>query len=237
MKRREFITLLGGAAAAWPLAARAQQPGRVRHVQVLEAAASADDPEGQARLAAFQDGLEVLGWTNGRNVSLDVRFSAASPDRLEAIAAETVARAPDVVLVTTTSIATALLRRSTSISVVFVNISDPIRTGLVTSLSRPGGNITGFTNFEASLVEKWLGLLKEVAPKVVRVAVILNPENAASVMFLRLVEASGPTLGIQVTTFQVRDAADIKRAFEARANEAGLGLIVLPEPVAGTIET
>jgi len=156
---------------------------------------------------------------------------------LEAIATETIARAPDVVIATTTPIATALLRRSTSISVVFVNISDPVGSGLVASLSRPGGNITGFTNFEASLIEKWLGLLKEVAPNVVRVAVILNPQNAASVMFLRRIEATGLALSIEVTPFQVRNASDIERGFEARANEAGLGLIVLPEPVAGSNRT
>ena len=156
MIRREFITLLGGA-AAWPFAARAQQGDRLRRVQVLEGYGGAD-PEGQGRVGAFRDGLKALGWIDGRNVSLGVHFSASIPDRLETLATETMGGAPDVVLATTTPIAVALLRRSTSIPVVFVNVSDPIGAGLVTSLSAPGGNITGFSNFEASLVEKWLNL-------------------------------------------------------------------------------
>ena len=233
MRRREFITLLGGAVAAWPLAARAQQAARMRRVEVLEGYGGTD-PEGQGRVGAFRDGLKALGWIDGRNVSLGVHFSASMPDRLETLATETMDGAPDLVLATTTPIAVALLRRSTSIPVVFVNVSDPIGAGLVASLSAPGGNITGFSNFEASLVEKWLDLLKEFAPHVERVGVILNPQNAASAMFLRRIQVKGSTLGVEVSSFEVRSALDIEHSFETKKNE---GLIVLPEPVAGNNRT
>src|SRR5262249_23097325 len=153
MRRREFISLFGGAAAALPLAAKSQQPARTRRVQVLEGYGS-DDPEGQRRIAAFVGGLKALGWIDGSNLSLGGHFSASIPERLETLATDALRGSPDVVLATTTPIAVALLRQSTSIPMVFVNVSDPVGSGLVASLSAPGGNITGFSNFEASLVEK-----------------------------------------------------------------------------------
>ena len=219
MTRREFITQVGRTAVAWPLAARAQQPAPTRRVQLLEGYGG-DDPEGQRWLAAFVGGLKALGWLDGSNLSLGVHFSASIPERLETLATDAIRGSPDVLLATTTPIAVALLRRSTSIPMVFVNVSDPVGSGLVASLSAPGGNITGFSNFEASLVEKWVDLLKEFAPHVGTVGVILNPQNAASTMFLRRVQAKSSTLGVQVTSFEVQSALDIEHSFEVQGNEA-----------------
>ena len=165
MTRREFITLLGGAAAAWPLAARAQQGERMRRIGVLMNFA-ADDPEGQSRNAAFLQGLSELGWTVGRNLRIDYRWGAGDPDRYRQYAAELVALAPDVVLAVTTAVAAALQRETRSVPIVFAGAVDPVGAGVVASLARPGGNTTGFTTFEYGLSPKWLALLKEIAPHV-----------------------------------------------------------------------
>ena len=177
MKRREFMTLLGGAAVVWPLAARAQQPERVRRIGVLIGYAE-NDPETQARLAAFRQGIEQLGWTEGRNVRIDYRFAPAGPDQAQLFAKELVALRPDVLVGNSSPASAALLRETRTISIVFVGVSDPVGSGLVASIARPGGNTTGFTNFEPSLTGKWLELLKEIAPGIVRVAVIFNPKTA-----------------------------------------------------------
>src|SRR5215471_5244083 len=177
MRRRAFITLLGGAAAAWPLAARAQQ-ARMRRVGVLLPYA-ADDREGQARLVAFQQALAELGWSDSGNVRIETRWGAGDPDRYRQYAAELVALAPDVVLAVTTAVAAALQRETRSVPIVFVGAADPVGAGVVASLARPGGNITGFTTFEYGLSPKWLALLKEIAPHVTRAAVIRDSTVAA----------------------------------------------------------
>ena len=179
MKRREFITLLGGA-AAWPLAARAQQGERVRRIGVLTAF-TADDVESQARIAAFQLGLQKLGWTDGGNVRIDIRWAAGDVDLFRRYAAELVALAPNVILANGALALRPLQRQTRTVPIVFVNVADPVGAGFVASLARPGGNSTGFTSFEYSLASKWLELLKEIAPRVMRAAVIRDPSNPGGI--------------------------------------------------------
>ena len=173
MRRREFITLLGGA-AAWPLAARAQQPERVRRIGVLMNLA-ADDPEGQARIAAFLQELQQLGWTDGRNVRIEYRWAAGDAERIRKYAAELVALAPDVILAPGSATAVPLLQATRTVPIVFVHVTDPVGAGFVESLARPGGNATGFTLFEYGISGKWLELLKQIAPGVTRAAVLRDP--------------------------------------------------------------
>ena len=173
MRRREFITLLGGA-AAWPLAARAQQPAQIRRIGMLIGYAE-NDPETRARLAAFRQALEQLGWKEGRSIRIDYRFAPASPDQAQQFARELVALRPDVLVGNSTPAAAALLSETRTIPIVFVGVSDPVGSHFVTSIPQPGGSITGFTNFEPSLIGKWLQTLKEVAPSVTRAAVMFNP--------------------------------------------------------------
>jgi putative tryptophan/tyrosine transport system substrate-binding protein len=176
LRRRQFITLLGGAAAAWPLAARAQQTERVRRIGVLMNLA-ADDTEAQARLAAFLQGLQELGWTVGRNVQIDYRWGAADPDRIRKSAPELVALAPDVIMATSSPATAALLQTTRTVPIVFVQVADPVGAGLVASLAQPGGNATGFSVFEYGISVKWLELLKEVAPRVTRAAILRDPHR------------------------------------------------------------
>ena len=171
MKRREFITLLGGAAAAWPLAARAQQAERMRRIGVLMNLA-ADDAEGQGRVEAFLQGLQELGWTDGRNVRIDYRWAAGDTDRFRRYAEELLALAPDVILASASATVGALQQATRTVPIVFANVGDPVGAGFVDSLARPGGNATGFTYFEFGFGAKWLELLKEIAPRVTRVAVL-----------------------------------------------------------------
>jgi putative ABC transport system substrate-binding protein len=179
MRRREFIACIGGA-AAWPLAARAQQPDRMQRIGVLIAVEGQDDPIAQARLAAFKEGLEKLGWKEGRNVSIDARFAAGDPGRIQSYAAELVRLKPDVTLVQTSVAVTALLRESPSLPLVFVQINDPVDSGFVPSLARPGGNITGFTPAESSMGAIMLEILKDVAPHINHVTVLISPEAVSS---------------------------------------------------------
>jgi putative tryptophan/tyrosine transport system substrate-binding protein len=178
VKRREFITLIGGAAAAWPLAARAQQPERMRRIGVLTAF-TADDPEAQARLMGIAQGLQELGWTVGRNVRIDTRWGAGDAERYRRYAAELVALAPDVVVANGGAALIALQQANRTVPIVFVNIVDPVGAGYVASLAHPGGNVTGFASFEYGMSGKWLELLKDIAPRVTRVAVIRDPTNPA----------------------------------------------------------
>ena len=177
MGRREFVALLGGAAAAWPLAVNAQQPARIRRVGMLIGYAE-NDPETQARLAAFRQALERLGWKEGRSIRIDYRFAPASPDQGQLFAKELVALRPDVLVGNSTPASAALLGETRTIPIVFVGVSDPVGSHFVASISQPGGSITGFTNFEPSLVGKWLQILKEVVPSVTRAAVMFNPKTA-----------------------------------------------------------
>src|SRR5262247_2082606 len=195
MRRREFITLLGGA-AAWPLASRAQQGERMWRIGVLIPYA-ADDPEGQARIAAFLQGLQQLGWTEGRNVRIDYRRSAGDADRARRYAAELVALAPDVILASGTSLVGPLQQATRSVPIVFPVIGDPVGAGIVDSLARPGGNTTGFMTAEYSMGGKWLELLKEIAPGVTRVAVIRNPANPGGMAQFGVIQAVAPTLRVE----------------------------------------
>jgi putative ABC transport system substrate-binding protein len=231
MGRREFIATLGGAAAALPLAARAQQGGAMRRIGVLMSA-SADDPEGQARNAAFLQGLQQLGWTVGRNVRIDYRWGASDSGRLRDLAAELVALAPDVIVATAGATVGALQRVSRTVPIVFATTIDPVGSGFVDSLARPGGNATGFLAFEYSLSGKWLELLKQIAPRVTRAAVLRDTASPAGNAQFGAIQAVAPSLGVEVSPVNVRDAEEIERAIAAFARSANDGLIVTGTPSA-----
>jgi len=225
MRRREFITLIGGAAAAWPLAARAQQPEKMRRIGVLMSTA-ADDAEGQARIAAFHQGLQQLGWTIGQNVRIDSRWPAGDAERFRRYAAELVALSPDVILATGSAAAEPLLRATRTIPVVFVVVPDPVGAGFVNSLARPGGNATGFIQFEYGISGKWLELLKQIAPGVTRAAVLRDPAISAGIGQFGAIQAVAPSLGLEVTPVNVREADEIERAVADFARLPNGGLIV-----------
>jgi putative ABC transport system substrate-binding protein len=227
MRRRDFITLLGGA-AAWPLAARAQQPGRMRHIGVLMNVAE-NDPETQTWLAALRQGLDGLGWTQGRNVHLIVRSSAGRPDQLPVLAKELLAAQPDVILTHAPPSAAAMQRESRTIPIVFVAVSDPIGPGFVASLARPGGNMTGLLTFEPGITGKWLAMLKEIAPRLERVALVANPRTTNYDYFQRNAEAAAPGLNIEIVSHRVATAADIERAIIGFAEVPNGGLFVPPD--------
>jgi ABC-type uncharacterized transport system substrate-binding protein len=231
MRRRNFLTLLGGAAAAWPLAAQAQQDGRMRRVGVLVFGAGRD-PEVQARLAGFRQGLERQGWSEGRNVRVDYRYAQASPEEAQVLAKELVALQPDVILSETVAVTDALQRESSTIPIVFVQVSDPIGAGYVASLARPGGNLTGFLLYEASVVGKWLAMLKEIAPRLERVAFVAPTSLGSYDYFLRSAEAMAPALALELVPSKVETAADIERAIESFARGANGGLLFLPNTLA-----
>ena len=226
MQRREFITLLGGAAVAWPLAARAQQADRMRRVGVLWNRA-ADDPEGQARLAAFLQGLQELGWTDGRNMRIDYRWAAGDADRFRTYAAELVALAPDVILASASQSVAALLQTTRTVPIVFANVIDPVGAGFVARLARPGGNATGFTLFEYSLSGKWLELFKEIAPNLTRIAILRDTATSAGIGQFAVIQAMAPpSFGVELSPIDVRDAGEIERDVAAFARESNGGLIV-----------
>jgi putative ABC transport system substrate-binding protein len=225
MRRREFITVLGGAAAAWPLYARAQQGDRMRRIGVLMSL-TAEDPEGQVRLTAFLQGLQQLGWTDGRNVRIDTRWGAGDADRSRRYAAELIALAPDVILASGTSTMGPLLRATRTVPIVFTQVTDPVGAGFVDSLARPGGNATGFTLSEYGISGKWLELLKEIAPRVTRVAVLRDPDMAAGSGQLGAIQSVAPSFGVELSPVNVRDAPEIERAVAAFARSPNGGLIV-----------
>jgi len=226
MKRREFITLLGGAAAAWPLAAHAQQE-RMRRIGVLTNLDEAD-PELKGWLTAFQVELQKLGWAQGRNISFEYRWPGSDEQRLQSSAADLVKAAPDVIFAAATPALVALYRESRSLPIVFVQVSDPVKLGFVASLARPGGNMTGFTTFEYPVGGKWLELLKDTAPGRTRVAVLLDPSNPSGLAYLQGVEAAAPSLGVQLTRADVHNAADIERAINDFAQQPNGALVVAP---------
>ena len=228
IRRREFITLLGGAAAAGPLAARAQQGGRMRRIGVL-ASFSEGDPEMQARLAGFRQELERLGWSERRNIRIDYRFGAAIADQFQPLAKELVGLQPDVILADGTGSAAVLQRESRAIPIVFVGVSDPIGSGFIASLARPGGNLTGLLNYEASITGKWLAMLKEIAPRLVRAAFMGNPKTTPYDYFLRAAEAAARSLAIELVSSPVETAADIERAIESVARVPNSGLLLKPD--------
>jgi putative tryptophan/tyrosine transport system substrate-binding protein len=230
MKRREFITLLCGAAAAWPLAARAQQGERMRHIGALMGFAE-NDPEQRARTAAFLQRLQELGWTDGRNIRIDYRHSDGETDRMRAHAKELLALAPDLILAQTNGVLAALRQATSSVPIVFVQVSDPVGSGFVESLARPGGNLTGFTNFEPDMGGKWIQALKEAASGVTRVAVLFHRDSLAHAAFLRAAQKAAPVFGTTVTAGGVHDVAEIERFVAAFAAKPNGGLIVLPHPL------
>ena len=229
MKRREFITLLGGATAAWPLKVRAQQLGRVQQVGVLMGPAESD-PEAQSEVAAFRQGLQKFGWT-GRSVRIAYRWAAGDTSRMRTLARELVALQPDAMLAVSSPAVVALLGETRTVPIVFARVSDPVASGFVSNLAKPNGNVTGFSNFEPSLAGKWLELLKEAAPKVARVTLMFNPATTPSggSDFLRFAEAAASSIGLEVKAARVHDAAEIERAIVAVAGEANGGLVNLPD--------
>jgi putative ABC transport system substrate-binding protein len=224
MKRRDFITLLGGA-ATWPLAARAQQREQMRRIGVLMNVAS-DDGEGQARNAAFLQGLQELGWTVGRNVRVEYRWGAGDAELFRRHASELVALAPDVILATGSVSVGPLLRATSTVPIVFVQVPDPVGAGFVESLARPGGNATGFTIFEYGISGKWLELLKEIAPHVTLAGVLRDPAIAAGAGQLGAIQSVAPSLGVELRPLGVRDAGEIERFVTAFARSSNGGLIV-----------
>jgi putative ABC transport system substrate-binding protein len=229
MKRREFITLLGGAAAAWPLAARSQQGERMRRIGVLMHLA-ADDPEGQRRVAAFLQGLQEAGWTVGRNVDIDVRWAAGEADRYRRYAMEIVALTPDVILTSAPPSIRAMQQATRTVPIVFVLVPDAVGTGIVDSLSRPGGNTTGFTSTELGMPVKWLELLKDIAPKMTRAAVLRDAADATAIGQFGAVKGAAPSFGVEISPIGVANAEEIERGITAFAREPNGGLIVLPVP-------
>jgi ABC-type uncharacterized transport system substrate-binding protein len=225
MRRREFISLLGGAAAAWPIAARAQQLERMRRVGVLLPAA-ADDPVFQDRVGAFLQGLERSGWTIGRNVRIDTRWATANAAEIRKHAADLAARAPDVILAHGGSTVGSLLEVTRSVPIVFPVIGDPVGAGFIESLARPGGNATGFLSNEYSLSGKWLEVLKQIAPAVTRVGVLRNPAISSGPAQFGVIQAVAPSLRVEVNPFNMRDADEIERAVAAFARASNGGLIV-----------
>ena len=231
MRRREFITLLGGATASWPLAARGQQPEPMRRIGVLMQIAEGD-AESKIQVAEFLRELRELGWVVGHNVKLDTRWAGGDSDRIRKYAAELVALAPDVVLASGGTAVGALQQASRTVPIVFVNVTDPIGRGYVASLAEPGGNATGFTSFEFGIGGKWLELLKQIAPSVTRVAVLRDPVLTGGLGYLAAIHALAPAFGVEVRPVDVRVKSDIERAVAAFARTPNGGLIVTPDPAA-----
>jgi putative ABC transport system substrate-binding protein len=227
MGRRAFITLFGGAAATWPLAARAQQD-RMRRIGMLAAQAEAD-PDMQARLDGFRHGLQGLGWIEGRNVHVDYRFTDGREDRFQPLAKELVALKPELIFAQATPAVAAVRRESRTLPIVFVNVSDPIGSGFVASLARPGGNITGVLHYEASITGKWLAMLKEISPTLVRAALVANPKTTPFPYFQRAALALAPSLAIELVASPVQNASDIERTIESFARVPNGGLVLAPD--------
>ena len=225
MRRREFITLVGSAVGAWPLTARAQQPDRVRRIAVFTGG-PVSDPYIQARYAAFLERMQQLGWTDGRNVRIDHRGGRGDPDTIRKYAAELAALAPDVIVCTGGPATEALLRATRTVPVVFAVVPDPVGSGFVDSLSRPGRNVTGFMQFEYSLTGKWLELLKEIAPGVTRAAVLRDPAITAGIGQFAVIQSVAPLLGIEVSPVNISDTNEIERAVTSLARSSNGGLIV-----------
>src|SRR5215472_1877202 len=228
MKRRDFITLLGGAAAGWPLAAHGQHAGKVWRIGLLMG--TADDREGQARVTALKQGLQELGWTDGGNIQIETRFGGADADRIRSHAAELVALAPDVIVGNATPVTRALRQATSSIPIVIVGVNDPVEQGFVSSLARPGGNITGFALIDFQMVGKWLEMLQEAAPSVTRAALMFSPDTSPHYyVYLRSFAAMPRSIAVEVTAAPVRDTAEIEKTIAKLGREPGSGLIVAPD--------
>ena len=227
LRRREFITLLGGA-AAWPFAAHAQQPQRMRRIGVL-IGGDENDPLAKARVSAFTQALEGLGWTDGRNVRIDLREYGGDINRARALAQELVSLEPDIILTGTTAATAALQRETQTIPIVFGNAADPVASGMVARLDRPGGNITGFATYEATLGGKWLELLSEIAPGLKRAAIMFNPDTNPVSVYMPSFETAARSLKVALITAPVHSDADIETAIIALGREPGGGLVVMPD--------
>jgi putative tryptophan/tyrosine transport system substrate-binding protein len=230
-RRRAFITLLGGT-AAWPLAARAQQPDRVRRIGVFPSGGGVGDPEIRDRIAAFLQGLRQLGWTDGGNIRIDIREGAGNPDTIRKYAAELTALAPDVIFTTGVSGVASLLQATRTVPIVFAVVLDPVGSGFVDSLARPGGNATGFMQFEYSLSGKWLELLKQIAPGVTRAGVLRDPAVVSGIGQFAVIQSVAPSVGMDVSAINLRDASEIERAVTAFARSANGGLILTSSALA-----
>jgi putative ABC transport system substrate-binding protein len=229
MIRREFITLLGGAAVAWPLAARAQQPERIRRIAMLSGFA-ASDPEAQGRVAGFQHGLKELGWTEGRNLHIDFRWSTGDATEMRTLAKELVGLKPDLIVGMTTPAVAALVQETKTIPILFASIVDPVGRGFISNMARPGGNVTGILNFEFSMGGKWLETLKQVAPVVKRVAVLFNPHAAPfAASFLAVIQVSALSFAVEPISAGVHDDTNLERTLTDFATKPDGGLIVLPD--------
>jgi putative ABC transport system substrate-binding protein len=229
MRRRKFITLLGGAAAAWPLVARAQQGERVRRIGVLMAYAESDS-EAQAFVAAFREGLQKLGWAEGRNNRIDIRWANVDVETMRRFAKDLVALQPDLILAHNTPTTAALLQQTRTIPIIFANVSDPVGSGFVANFSRPGGNVTGFTNIEPTMAGKWLELLKEIAPRVNRVAFLFNPATAPyAEYYLNPFKAAAASFALEAIAAPVRDTSELEPVVAAQAGRPNAGLIVMTD--------
>jgi putative tryptophan/tyrosine transport system substrate-binding protein len=230
MRRREFVALIGGA-ALWPLTAQGQQPERMRRIGVLPGGGDTDDPRSQPNISAFLQALQQLGWADGRNVKIDYRWPAGDADKARKYAAELVALAPEVIVTVSSTNMTALLQATRTVPIVFVAVADPVGAGYVDSLSRPGGNATGFLLFDYSLSTKWLELLKEVAPGVNRAAVLRDPTISSGPAQFGVIQAAAPSLRVEVSPVNVHDAPEIERGVSAFARSGNGGLIVTGSPL------
>lgn len=230
VRRRELIGLIGAAALARTDASFAQQTRAVRKVGALFSQAEGD-PEGRARAAAFRQGLKTLGWIDGQDIKIDFRWASGSHERMQAFAEDLVRQQPDVILAGATAALAALQRKTRTIPIVFAQVTDPVGAGFVASLARPGGNITGLTQHEFAISEKWLELLKQIAPNVTRVAVLYDPGNPANAGYLRMIATAAGSFGLDAPAFSIRNRAEIASIMERFAKEGGGGVILLPGPV------
>ena len=233
MRRRDFISLLGGAAVAWPVAARAQRSERMPRIAVMEGFPE-DNREGRQEIDALRDGLRELGWIDGRSARIDFYWDVGEPDRAELVGKDVVAAHPDVIVTHSTTVSRALSRLTKSIPIVFVNVLDPVASGLVANFARPEGNVTGFANFEPSMSGKWVEILKDVVPQIRRVTILFNPETAPSTKyFLPSFKAAGSALGVETVEGPVRSADEIDKAIEAVAREPNGSLIAMSDIFTG----
>jgi putative ABC transport system substrate-binding protein len=232
MRRREFITLIGGASVAWPRMARAQQGERMRRIGILNGAQRPDDPDAQANNAAFQRVMQQLGWVDGRNVRIDSRWAGSKADDIDKFAVELVALAPEVILASGTAAMGPLLNATRTVPIVFVNVADAVGAGFVDSLARPGGNATGFIAFEYGISGKWVEMLKQIAPGLTRAAVLRDAAITAGIGQFAIIQSVAPSVGVEVTPINVRDAAEIERAVTAFARSLNGGLIVTSSALA-----